>query len=75
MPTQVLAEFFRESGLDGIAYGSSLGPGHNLVLFDPDATGWVKCDLVEICGVKFDFSLAARPYFKPGGSKGNAGGT
>jgi RES domain-containing protein len=69
-PTQVLAEFFRESGLDGVAYGSSLGPGHNLALFDIDAATLVKCDLVEICGVKFDFSLAANPYFMSAASKG-----
>src|SRR5712691_7735830 len=28
-PTQVIAEFFRENNLDGVAYGSSLGLGHN----------------------------------------------
>jgi len=72
-PTQVLAEFFRESGLHGVAYGSSLGPGHNLVLFDICAATLRKCDLVEICGVKFDFSIAANPYFMRRVSKGSVG--
>lgn len=37
VPTQILAEAFRFHGLDGVAYRSSLGPGHNIVLFDLDA--------------------------------------
>jgi len=62
VPAQALAEFFRESGLDGIAYGSSLGPGHNLVLFDIGAAVLKSCGLVQIRGVKFDWSDAANPY-------------
>lgn len=34
IPTQVLAEFFRQNGFDGIAYRSSQGPGHNIALFN-----------------------------------------
>ncbi|MGC1185779.1 MAG: RES family NAD+ phosphorylase [Candidatus Acidiferrales bacterium] len=75
VPTQVLAEFFRESGLDGVAYGSSLGPGHNVVVFDPTAAELVRCDLVEISGVKLDVSMAANPYFMPPASRGPVGGT
>ena len=37
VPTQILAEAFRHHGLDGLAYRSALGPGHNIVLFDLDA--------------------------------------
>lgn len=73
-PTQVLAEFFREHGLDGIAYGSSLGLGHNVAFFDLDVATVAKCDLVEIHGVKFDFSPAANPYFTPDVSKGTVDG-
>jgi RES domain-containing protein len=62
-PTQVLAEFFRENGLDGVAYGSSLGPGHNIALFDTEAAALANCGLVQIRGVKLDFSGAANPYF------------
>jgi len=62
-PTQVIAEFFRENGLDGVAYGSSLGLGHNVALFDTEAAALVNCGLLGIRGVKLDLSLAANTYF------------
>ncbi len=62
-PTQVVAEFFRENGFDGVAYGSSLGPGHNVALFDTEAAALVNCGLLQIRGVKLDLSIAANPYF------------
>jgi len=75
-PTQVIAEFFRENGLDGVAYGSSLGLGHNVALFDTEAAALVNCGLLEIRGVKLDLSLAANPYFitdaSPEGSSSGA---
>ena len=58
-PTQVIAEFFRENGFDGIAYGSSLGPGHNVVLFDVSAASLVDAEVVQIRGVKFEYLLVA----------------
>lgn len=54
-PTQVLAEFFRENRLDGIAYGSSLGPGHNVVLFDMTIAVLLDANVVSIRGVKLDY--------------------
>lgn len=71
-PTQVLAEFFRENGLDGIAYGSSLGKGHNLALFDADAAALSNCNLVQIDCIELGFSIAANPYFMTDGSKDDA---
>ncbi|MBZ5669962.1 MAG: RES family NAD+ phosphorylase [Acidobacteriia bacterium] len=62
-PTQVVAEFFRENGLDGVAYGSSLGLGHNVALFDTEVAVLVNCGLRQIRGVKLDASPAANPYF------------
>jgi hypothetical protein len=74
-PTQVIAEFFRENGLDGVAYRSSLGEGHNLALFDTEAAAVVKCGLVEIRGVKLDLSPVGNPYFVTEASpEGGAGG-
>jgi hypothetical protein len=61
-PTQVIAEFVRGNGLDGIAYGSSLGPGHNIALFDMDVANVVGCGLFQIRGVKFDAIQAGNPY-------------
>jgi RES domain-containing protein len=62
-PTQVLAEYFRQHGFDGIAYASSLGPGHNLVLFDPSAAEVRACDLVEVTRVAFTSEQASNTYF------------
>jgi hypothetical protein len=74
-PTQVIAEFFRENGLDGIAYGSSLGEGHNIALFDTEAVAPVKCGLVEIRRVELDSSPVGNPYFAADASpQGSASG-
>jgi hypothetical protein len=64
-PTQIIAEFLRANGLDGIAYGSSLGPGHNVALFDMEVAALVNCGLIEIRGVKLDSSIAGNPYSVP----------
>ena len=64
-PTQIIAEFLRANGLDGVGYGSSLGAGHNVVLFDMEAAAVVNCELLEIRGLKFDSSSAANPYSVP----------
>ena len=72
-PTQVLAEFFRESGLDGVAFGSALGAGHNIVLFDMAAAHLVNCSLFEIKGVTLTQSEAANPYFESFGNDGPDG--
>jgi hypothetical protein len=62
-PTQVLAELFKTSGFDGIAYRSSLGPGHNIALFDVNAAELVNCFLFKVENLKFEFQEAANPYF------------
>lgn len=69
----MLAEFFKEKSLDGIAYRSSLGPGHNLVLFDVDAADVVNCGLVEIDSIKLGFSEADNRYFMTDGPDGSGG--
>jgi len=61
-PTQTIAEFFRVNGLDGTAYGSSLGPGHNVALFDMGAAALMSCGLLQIRGVTLDSCVAANPY-------------
>ena len=54
-PTQIIAEVFRERGIDGLAYRSSLGPPHNIVLFDLDAAEACNCSLGEIHGLTLDY--------------------
>jgi hypothetical protein len=56
VPTQVLAEFFRTNGYDGIAYKSSLGEGHNIAFFDTSIAEVINCQLCEAKSVKFGFS-------------------
>jgi hypothetical protein len=48
VPTQILAEFFREKGFDGVKYGSSLANGHSIALFDPGVATFRDCRLVKV---------------------------
>jgi hypothetical protein len=64
-PTQVLAEFFRKKGFDGVAYRSAFGPGHNVALFDLEVAEVISCSLVEIRKVTLSWGPAANPYFIP----------
>jgi hypothetical protein len=57
VPTQVLAELFRESGFDGVGYRSAYGPGHNIVLFDLSLADHINCMLVSVLDIQFDFKL------------------
>jgi len=54
--TQILAELFRKNGLDGIAYRSAFGTGHNIALFDPDAADIVTCQLCTVTGIDVTYS-------------------
>jgi hypothetical protein len=55
--TQILAELFRKKGLDGIAYRSAFGTGHNIALFDPDAADVVACQLCAVIGTNVKYSM------------------
>jgi hypothetical protein len=55
VPTQVLAELFREGGFDGIGYRSAYGTGHNIVLFDLTLADHVNSMLVRVKDLKLDF--------------------
>jgi len=48
VPTQILAEWFRQNGFDAIAYRSSLGAGRNMALFDLGDADVVSCCLVQV---------------------------
>lgn len=61
--TQIIAEFFRSEGFDGVAYESALGTGHNLALFDLDAVELLNCGLYKLSKVAFEFEQAANTYF------------
>jgi hypothetical protein len=57
IPTQIIAELFKIKGFDGVAYRSSLGEGHNIVLFDLDSVSLIRNSLLLLkCeSIKFNF--------------------
>jgi RES domain len=62
-PTQILAELFRDSGFDGIAYRSAVGEGCNLALFDPDVVEFYASRLFKITKVDVSIELCEPPVF------------
>jgi hypothetical protein len=62
-PTQVLAEAFRSAGYDGIVYGSRLGSGKTIAVFDLAAAEPANCHLYQVKAVNFEFTMAANPYY------------
>ncbi len=64
VPTQVIAELFRNEGYDGIAYKSAFGKkGYNVVLFDPADAELTSCILFEAKFLKFRFEQSGNPYW------------
>lgn len=63
VPTQIIAEAFRAHGYEGIVYGSLLGNGLNLALFDIEAAELINCGLQEVTRVAYTFDQADNPYF------------
>jgi len=62
VPTQILAELFRDSGFDGIAYKSLFGKGLNIALFNLDDAIAEKCFLFKAKSLKFEFEDNVSPY-------------
>jgi len=63
VPTQILAEAFREHGYDGLVYRSNFGdPGFNVVLFDLGAAKVISCAPYRITKVKIDFEKAGEAW-------------
>lgn len=56
VPTQIIAEFFKSKGIDGIAYKSSVSKGVNVVLFDLDMADVLYSFICEVKSVKFKYS-------------------
>lgn len=52
--SQALCEFIDESGYDGVIYPSTLGPGHNIVLFDVDGGEVIDREDYRIQGVRHE---------------------
>jgi hypothetical protein len=55
VPTQIISEFIKSKGYDGIAYKSSLAAGHNIVLFDLDSADVYKRYIFEVVKIESSF--------------------
>jgi DNA-binding phage protein len=62
VPTQIIAEFCKKQGLDGIAYRSAFGGGHNIMLFDVKSAELIRRSLYEVNIITFDFQQASNTY-------------
>ncbi len=67
VPTQIIAEFFKNNGFSGIAYNSAFGKGHNILLFDVNCAKVNDCRLYEVENMSFKFNLYPdiKNYSKP----------
>lgn len=54
-PTQIISEFIKSKGYDGIAYKSSLAEGYNVCLFDLNSAKIVSSSIFEATKIKFEF--------------------
>jgi hypothetical protein len=62
VPTQVISEFFKTKGFDGVVYKSQLGSGFNLALFDLASADLVNCALYPVESVSFKFGQVENAY-------------
>ena len=62
VPTQVLAEAFRNSGYDGVIYQSKLGKGQNIALFGLSNAELVCCHLYRAESVRVHFEFESQPW-------------
>lgn len=66
-PTQVIADMFKAKGLDGIAYGSAVGKGINLALFDLDCVKMVSSNVFVVTNliVEAEYDTSAYCWHAP----------
>jgi hypothetical protein len=63
VPTQIIAELFKNNDFDGVKYKSSLGEGYNIVLFDPNAAEMTHCFLYKVRELKFTFEKVEGAWY------------
>lgn len=64
VPTQILAEAFRNAGYDGVAYRSQFGdPGYNIALFDLTAARPIACTPYEIKKIEIEFAECGNTWY------------
>lgn len=62
-PTQIISEYFKEQGYDGLVYRSAFAGGYNLVLFDLSAAELVNCSLYEVKEINLKVKRTGEQYF------------
>ena len=62
MPTQILAELLKAEGYDRNGYRSSLGPSHNIALFDLYVADLIPCLLFSVKDISFKFEQVPNSY-------------
>lgn len=64
-PTQVLGEVFKSAGYDGIVYGSKLGTGNMIAIFDIVAAQQINGNLFRVDSInpKYSRVTSAMPYY------------
>ena len=63
VPTQILAEFFKSEGFDGICFKSSMGQGYNFVLFSLEDAELINCTVMETKSVNYSFNECGNRYY------------
>lgn len=64
VPTQILAELFRDSGYDAVVYKSQFGEkGFNVVLFSPEDADAINCAPYEVTGIEVAFKEIGNRWF------------
>lgn len=70
VPTQILAEVFRNAGYDAIIYRSLFGErGYNLALFDVEDADPVNCAPYEVTGIEVEAKENGSRWFAPSAGK------
>ena len=68
VPTQLIAELFKNEGYDGLAYKSAFGDdGYSMVLFDLDNAELGSCRLFTAKSLAFEFDESDNPYWVSNG--------
>jgi RES domain len=62
VPTQILAEFFKSEGFDGVCFKSSMGAGYNFILFNIADAELLNCTVMETKFVSYNFCECANRY-------------
>lgn len=62
VPTQIISEYIKSIGYDGIIYKSSVGTGNNLALFDISLATPVRAVLVKITKVQYKSEIIEDQY-------------